>query len=54
MACACRFTVNTNQHKVFEALKQRLRVATHAESTVNHVGGTALLNGALNAGCQQV
>ena len=46
-------TVNTNQHKVFEALKQRLRVATHAESTVNHVGGAALLHSTFNAGRQQ-
>ena len=46
--------VNADQHKVFEAFKQRLGVATHTEGAVNNVGGAALLDGAFNAGCQQV
>lgn len=29
-------------------------MATHAEGAVNNVGGAALLNGAFDAGCQQV
>ena len=46
--------VNTDEYKVFEAFEQRLGVATHTEGAINNVGGAALLNGAFNAGCQQV
>ena len=46
--------VDADEYKVFEAFKQRLGVTAHAEGAINNVGGAALLNGAFDAGCQQV